>query len=268
MNIPRKLRHAALVVALCLPLPACQSRAPQPAAYATTTPGSPAGHWQVSDDLQITELSPNVWMHTSWHVLPGNRRVSSNGLIVREDDGLVLVDTAWGVAPTEALVDWVDSELKLPIRRVLATHYHDDRLGGWPVMARREIPLVATPLTMELADSENITQTLDASLNELTREGVAHSGTLEVFYPGPGHSPDNVLVWLPEARILFGGCAVKAIDASTLGNTDNADLSAWPQAIGRAQQRYTQARTVVPGHGDPGGPELLAHTLDLLQQAN
>ncbi len=264
MNIPSKPLLAALVIAPCMLLSACAMPAPQPAPLATTTAGSPAGHWQVSDDLQITELSPGVWRHISWSEYDGVR-VPSNGLIVAEPDGVMLVDTAWGVGPTEQLVGWIDRELKRPITRVIATHYHDDRLGGWPVMARREVPLIAGPLTMELAASKNITQTLDASLNALTQPGAASVGQVEVLYPGPGHSPDNVLVWLPRQRILFGGCAVKAMDSSTLGYTGSADLTSWPQAIRRAQQRYPQARTVVPGHGDPGGPELLAHTLELLE---
>jgi hypothetical protein len=32
-------------------------------------------------------------------------------------------------------------------------------------------------------------------------------------------------------------------------------------------ERYPRAEVVVPGHGDPGGRELLARTLDLAQQA-
>ena len=40
-----------------------------------------------------------------------------------------------------------------------------------------------------------------------------------------------------------------------------------PNAVGRLQKRYSQTELVVPGHGEPGGRELLAHTLELLAAA-
>ncbi len=30
--------------------------------------------------------------------------------------------------------------------------------------------------------------------------------SLEVFYPGEGHSKDNITIWIPEYKVLFGGC--------------------------------------------------------------
>jgi hypothetical protein len=49
-----------------------------------------------------------------------------------------------------------------------------------------------------------------------------------------------------------------------MGNTTQADLEGWPRAIATLQQRYRDVRVVVPGHGEPGGPELLVHTRELL----
>jgi metallo-beta-lactamase class B len=74
------------------------------------------------------------------------------------------------------------------------------------------------------------------------------------------------MVWLPAGGVLFGGCAVRPADATTLGNTAHADLKAWTGAIQRALERYGNAEVVVPGHGAKGGPELLRHTLSLLRR--
>jgi hypothetical protein len=32
------------------------------------------------------------------------------------------------------------------------------------------------------------------------------------------------------------------------------------------KSKYPDARIIVPGHGDPGGPELIEHTLKLLKE--
>ncbi len=220
---------------------------------------------RVSEDLQIRRIDPDVWVHTSWHVLSDHRRLSSNGLIVRDGDSLLLIDTAWGVAPTQALVDWIARDLQLPIARLIPTHHHDDRIGGWPVLAALDVPLLATPQTLSLSASEDITQTLDPALTTLAENQTVTIGAVEIFAPGPAHSPDNLMVWLPRQAILFGGCAVKAADATRLGNIDEADFRGWPLAIQRAQQRYPQVRVVVPGHGESGDRALLGHTLDLLK---
>ena len=37
----------------------------------------------------------------------------------------------------------------------------------------------------------------------------------------------------------------------------DADLLAWPDSLRRISARYPKAEVVIPGHGLPGGPELL-----------
>ena len=101
-----------------------------------------------------------------------------------------------------------------------------------------------------------------ASGDSLERFGV--SG--ELFFPGPGHTADNATVWLQENRVLAGGCLVRALTATSMGNTSEADLESWPRAIAALQARYPDVGIVVPGHGEPGGPELLAHTRELLRK--
>jgi metallo-beta-lactamase class B len=90
------------------------------------------------------------------------------------------------------------------------------------------------------------------------------SRVLEVRDVGPGHTADTVVVWLPGARILFGGDLVRSAASRTLGYTAEADLDAWPTSIRALIEAYGDARLIVPGHGAPGGRELLEHTLELL----
>jgi glyoxylase-like metal-dependent hydrolase (beta-lactamase superfamily II) len=88
---------------------------------------------------------------------------------------------------------------------------------------------------------------------------------VQVFYPGPGHSPDNVVVYFPSRRLLFGGDLIRAARAG-VGYRDDAELTRWPAAI-EALSAFP-ADVVVPGHGAPGGAELLAHTLEVVREAS
>ncbi|HET9252040.1 MAG TPA: subclass B1 metallo-beta-lactamase [Candidatus Eisenbacteria bacterium] len=215
--------------------------------------------------VELDSLAPGVWIHTSYYTYPNGSRFSSNGLVVRDGDGLTLIDTAWGERSTSALLDRIERDIKLPVRQAFVTHAHGDRISGADVLRDRGIPVRAHPRTMALALEVGLPPPSD-SLPGLEKAGSFVSvGTVEIFYPGPGHSPENLMVWVPAENVLFGGCAVRPADATTLGNTAHADRQAWSHAIDRAGKRYGAPRIVVPGHGAVGGPELLPHTLTLLR---
>ena len=86
---------------------------------------------------------------------------------------------------------------------------------------------------------------------------------IEVFYPGPGHSVDNVVVYIPQQQLLFGGCFVKE---QSLGNLEDADIDRWPESAQHLLDRYQDARIVIPGHGPYSDTRLLQSTLELSKQ--
>jgi metallo-beta-lactamase class B VIM len=219
-----------------------------------------------SGDLQVRELRPGVWLHTSWQPLDDGRRFPSNGLIVRDGDHLLLVDTAWGEPATEELMRWIDTTLRLPVTAAVVTHFHGDRLGGARVLERRGIPFHGHPLTPGLAAT--IKLPAPRTLPGLAQAGgVDRVGTLEVFYPGPAHTRDNVVVWLPGSRVLAGGCAVRAGGATSLGNVADADVPHYAASMRRVLERYPSAELVVPGHGDPGALDLVRNTVEVAATA-
>ena len=246
--MPRRLALTALAALLLVaaPAPAVMKSAP------------------LQSTVKIRLLRPGVWIHTSRYVFPDGSVIPANGLVVKEGGGLVLIDTAWGEMLTADLLDEIHREIKLPVRRAIVTHSHADRIAGADLLRKRGIQVFAHPLTCRRAAAVAIAMPTD-SLAGLRKPGDAEFvGSVEVLYPGPAHSPDNIVVWVPSARVLFGGCAVKSVE-SNLGNLADADTRAWPDAIHRVMERYRQAEVVVPGHGAEGGRELLTHTLELLK---
>ena len=94
-----------------------------------------------------------------------------------------------------------------------------------------------------------------------------HGTEIRCYYFGGGHSEDNIAVWIPSAKLLFAGCMVKEMAAQNAGNLSDAVLAAWPATLDSLLVRFPDARIVVPGHGAPGGPELIRHTKALLSEA-
>lgn len=256
-------RLSLLVVLLA----GCATAPTRPTAAGSAT-AVPVGY-PTADDVPVGEvrlhaLRPGIWTHVSTERFDGTL-YPSNGLIVRDGDGVLLVDTAWGEEATVALLDAIEAQIGLPVRRVIVTHFHDDRVGGSAALAARGIPVYATPFTRRLAAAEG-NDVPAGSLTGLDAAGGALTvGPVEVFYPGAGHAPDNLVVYVPGAHVLVGGCAVFEAARATPGNVADADLGAWPQTLRRVEARYPEAEIVVPGHGLPGGPELLEHTITVVE---
>jgi metallo-beta-lactamase class B len=230
---------------------------------ATVPVGAASGIIELAPGFQLHPMGEGIWRHVSFKDLPGLGPFPSNGLVVLGPQGGLLIDTPWTPEQTRLLLGWIAQRGAL-VREVVITHAHDDRMGGVGELAST-VRIHALPLTVERAAALGVALAavpleVDARL-ELAGEQVG------VFFPGAGHAPDNVVVSLPSRGLLFGGCFVKAGDARTLGNVADADLPSWRVAIGRVLERSAAVKVVVPGHGEPGGLELLTHTRALVDAA-
>jgi metallo-beta-lactamase class B len=135
-------------------------------------------------------------------------------------------------------------------------------MGGLNYIHKIGIPSYANELTRVIAKSKN----LPVPDHGFTDSLVLHLGDRIAVcrYYGRAHTADNIVTWIPSEQILFGGCMVKEMKSTSLGNIADADLAAWPGTIRRVIAAYPSARVVIPGHGAVGGTELLNHTLELM----
>jgi metallo-beta-lactamase class B len=214
--------------------------------------------------LQISRIADGFYVHTSNKKL-GDRVYPSNGLVVEAEDGVVVIDTPWDTIQSVQLLEWIKVNLKKKVLCCIVTHAHADRIGGIAIFKQRGINVLSTPLTAERAGQRGFLEPEPALPNDtlLTWGNV----TAECFFPGKGHTDDNIVVWFPGERILFGGCLVKSGSATGLGNIADADLLAWPVSIYRVMRKFPDHRIVVPGHEDWEDNNSLEHTLGLLKNA-
>ncbi len=216
-------------------------------------------------DIDIERLADGVWLHTSYYTYPSGTRLPSNGLVVRSQDELTLVDTAWGELLTIGLVTKIEREIGLPVTQAIVTHAHADRIAGVDALESRGIKVYSHPDTQRLAARQGL-PVPDLILPALATPGSSSAlGELEAHYPGPAHAPDNLVIWLPGHGILFGGCAVRPAKADSLGNIADADLTNWQAVMQYLLGQFSDARLVIPGHGAPGDIGLLQHTARLAE---
>ncbi|SDW75079.1 metallo-beta-lactamase class B [Marininema mesophilum] len=214
--------------------------------------------------VELKQISPKVWVHTTYGDYNGASRVPSNGLLIQTTKGLVLVDSTWNDALTKELLALIRQNFDRKLSVAVITHSHFDRMGGIRALQQAGIEVRTTIKTAKLAQAEGYPAP-DVFLDNRPRFQVG-STIIETMYPGEGHTKDNITVWLPQHQVLFGGCLVKSLESKDMGNVDDANLKAWSDSIQKVRERYPNAEQVVPGHGKWGYQRLLTHTLDLLEQ--
>jgi len=219
-------------------------------------------------NIELKQLAKNYYVCVSYGYPPdSDEPYPANSLVVVTDKGIILVNTPWGEEQTQQLVDTVKSRFNKKIIFCVATHFHDDCVAGFNVLKKQGAKTYSSKQTYALAKKEN---------NELPQYTFARDTTfniggeiLKTYYPGAGHTRDNIVVWLPQAHVLFGGCLVKSLEADTKGFTGDADLKHWPRAIKNVAYKFAGAQYVIPGHlGWQGGTKQLRHTLKVVNAPN
>jgi metallo-beta-lactamase class B len=220
-----------------------------------------------SPPLTLTPLATNVWRHTSWDVFPDGQAFPSNGLVVRGRRRVLIVDTTWRTQDMEALLDQV-REIAGDLPRLLVpTHAHGDRMSGLGIARANGVRTMAFELSQKDASARDL-PVAERTWKSETRRFDLGGMNVEFFHPGCAHTRDNIVGFVEEAGVLFGGCMLRATNDTSVGALGDACLEEWPESLERVVRRYgDRTRIAVPGHFDHGGPELLAHTRSLVEAA-
>lgn len=221
-------------------------------------------------EVVLSQISPRLWMHTSHLDLPGIGPIASNGLIVLRDDDAILVDTAWTEPQTEDILRYAAAVLDRPVRQAVITHFHQDKMGGIGALHRAGVETWAHALTNELAptiDFEPAKNVIAFGADGFASgPATAALAPLTVFYPGPGHTRDNIAVGI-EDEFAFGGCLIKGENSRSLGNLRDADVANYAQAARRFGAAFPDASIIMTSHSAPGDRDAIRHTIRMAQAA-
>ncbi|WP_416971111.1 MBL fold metallo-hydrolase [Streptomyces sp. 4F14] len=192
----------------------------------------------------------------------------SNAGVIAGPDGLVLIDTAATRSRAEALRAAAEGLGRGPVRTVVNTHSHGDHVFGNCVFAP-PAAVIAHELTGPEMEATGMALTglwPDVDWGELTltpptitfgRSLTLMTGDrpVELHHVGPAHSTNDVVVWIPDAGVLFtGDVALPGCTPFCLMGSVRGCLAALDRL------RAFGARTVVGGHGQISGPEVFDET--------
>lgn len=219
-------------------------------------------------DPILREVSDGVFAYVQ---LDGSWGLNNTGFLVG-GDGVVVIDTCFTERRSRAFLETVRTVTNRPLRTLVNTHHHGDHThGNWllpeativghqlcrqaviqsghaafglfPGVDWGEVPVTPPFLTFD--------ERLHLYVDELA---------VELSFMGPAHTTNDVAVWVPERKLLFAG------DLVFNGGTPFVVMGSVAGSIVAVERlQALGADTIVPGHGDVCGPEVLQDQLDYLR---
>jgi cyclase len=216
----------------------------------------------------LREVSEGVFAYVQ---LDGSWGLNNTGFFVGRD-GVVVIDTCFTERRSRAFVESVRSVTDRPLRTLVNTHHHGDHThGNWllpdatiighelcrsaviesghaasglfPDVEWGNIPITPPFVTFE--------ERLQLHVDELA---------IELQFQGPAHTTNDVVAWVPERRVLFAG------DLVFNGGTPFVVMGSVSGSIAAVERlQALGAETIVPGHGDVCGPEVLQDQISYLR---
>lgn len=216
----------------------------------------------MSETLRIEKLTDKVYRHISFLQTDDFGNVACNGAVFVYDKEAIVFDAPTTDGAALELINWIEDHLNASIVAVIPTHFHEDCLGGLGVFHERKIASYANNLTIELSrknDSVEPRQGFERTLELMV-------GGKKVFaeFIGEGHTKDNIIGYFPDDKTVFGGCLIKELGAGK-GYLGDANVAEWSGTVIALKQKHPDTEIVIPGHGQPGGKDLLDYTAKLFE---
>ena len=218
----------------------------------------------IDNDIQLIHLQDSVYVHVTWHHLDNYGRFPSNGLVLIKNGQALMIDTPMDNDKTERLTKYLKDSMSVDLTKLIIGHFHDDCMGGLGYLQSIGIESIANLMTIEKCKEIGLPIPSISFTDSLTFD--FNGEQIDCRYFGAGHSFDNITVWIPSKKILFGGCLIKSINSKGLGNLADAVVNDWDMTVENVMKEYPEIKIVIPGHGDFGGLELLTHTIELVDK--
>lgn len=234
--------------------------------------------------LKAVQVADRVWFVQGQAALgtPENRNFISNAGFVVTDDGVVVVDALGSPTLAQELLAEIKRVTPQPVRYVIVTHYHADHIYGLQTFKAAGATVLAHAKGREYLNSETARQRLQASRVELAPWINATTELLEadrwldqpqtdvkvgsydfqISYVGPAHTPEDLVVFVPQLGVLFSG---DLFFQGRIPFVGQADSRLWITSL--TQLMKYQPKLVIPGHGPASTDPMkdMAMTRDYLE---
>jgi len=210
--------------------------------------------------LKITPLTGDFYIYTTYNTYE-NSQVPANGMYLVTDAGVVLFDTPWDTTQFQPLLDSIQLKHNKKVSVCIATHWHSDKTAGLEYYRQQGIRTYTTKLTDELSRKNNKPRAEFL----MSRDTVFQAGRYRfaTYYPGEGHTSDNIVIWFSQEKILYGGCLIKGVSDENLGYLGDANSAAYASTLKNVRKRCRKPAYIIIAHNDWTNKNSLKHSLKM-----
>lgn len=212
--------------------------------------------------LVISHLTGDFYVYTTYNTYEDSR-VPANGMYLVTSEGVFMFDTPWDTTQFQPLLDSIQFRHNKPVIGCIATHWHSDKTAGLEYYRQQGIHTYTTTLTDEWSKKNNKKRAeFLMAKDTVFRIG---SYSFETYYPGEGHTADNIVIWFKKEKILYGGCLIKGVDAENLGYLGDANVMEYAATLKKVQKKCRKPRFIVIAHSDWKNIHSLKHSIRLAE---
>jgi glyoxylase-like metal-dependent hydrolase (beta-lactamase superfamily II) len=228
-------------------------------------------------DMQLQKVSEHVYfVRGATGVATDNQGFISNASVIIDREGITIVDALGSPALAEQMLSLVREVSDLPVKRVIATHYHADHIYGLQVFEDLGAEIIAPDGVHKYLNSQAAADRLEERqfslepwVNEDTRlvlpdrtireQTVIEDGGVRLVlnYLGKSHSDADLTVLVEPDQVFITGDVIFEGRIPFVGDSDS---KAWLETLD--WMANTQGiNALIPGHGGLARDPLKAITL-------
>ncbi len=196
-----------------------------------------------------------------------NKGFMSNAGFVVTSDGVVVFDTLGTPALGQAMLDAIAEITDQPVKRVIISHYHADHFYGLQAFKEAGAEVWAHTKGQIYLNSDLAQERLEQRRQDLspwvddntelvwadrwltfeddkTKTFDMGDTTFELYDVGGAHSPEDMMMYVPDDKVLFAG---DLYFTGRIPFVEDADSKTWLEAMDSMLDMDPDV--VVPGHG-------------------
>ncbi|AEX86294.1 hypothetical protein XO10_09455 [Marinitoga sp. 1135] len=202
--------------------------------------------------------------------------MASNVTAVELNEEVILIDSSLYPEKLEKIIELVELRTKKKVKKVFLTHYHPDHSFGAIFYGKLEI-ILSEKTMIKLFDYDNeilekISKESEYDFSDLQKKlakckfNIFRNDTLNTSSKSVisgislgGHTADSTIYKIYPDNILIAG---DLIVSGTHSELDDGNIDNWIKILNEFKSQ--DINKIIPGHGKPGGKELIDFQLDYL----
>lgn len=165
--------------------------------------------------VKITNVRGNVYL------VEDTNYWKTNSVLYLNEKGVVFINSGWSDKSAKQIHWFAETRTLIEFDAVVPVSYKLHHTGGLSTFARARVPVLISSRTQQL-----MRKNWDTMQNEMAsfgswkkkpmqegeklfeNEQMLMNGSVQIFFPGPASTEDNLFVYFPNERILYAGDAI------------------------------------------------------------